>query len=573
MTEPQSVVGTVIEDLKSDNVKRRISSVRQLPTIASALGKDRTRAELLPFIISELIEDEDDVLAALAESIGDFLDLIGGPAHVSALLPILESLGNNDDTVVREKTTEALRKIFTRADVRKAEQQILSLVRKLATGSSASAKIAASNIIPIIYTSTSNAAQGELIGLFTTFTQDESSVVRKSAALNFKDLVKQPASDNELASIIRALGKDEQEFVRIYFLDALVNLARASPTKQPTLIVPQMRSLADDPSWRVRYSLCDKLPEIGSLLGKEVAKKTFLPFYVKCLQDTESEVRNIACQRMGKLSSVLDAEDVALKVLPLLKTLAGDSQVHVRAALAGGFSGLAPLVGKKGTNDHLVPVFLTLLRDENSEVRVACFSALDELSKVVGLDVLSQSLFPTLNELVGDKNFRVRVSACDFVAALAKALPDADFTTRLSKVITELINDKVFAVRDAAISSLRTLAESKGSPWTERNLLPLVLGQQSQMNYLNRMSTLFGLTVIVPFLPQETVIRQVVPVLQALSKDTVPNIRLNVGKTIAATKANLRGSMESIRKVLTILASDQDSEVALVGRNTLESFS
>jgi hypothetical protein len=63
----------------------RLNSIKKLSTIALALGVERTRSELIPFL-TETIYDEDEVLLALAEQLGNFTPLVGGPDHVHCLL-------------------------------------------------------------------------------------------------------------------------------------------------------------------------------------------------------------------------------------------------------------------------------------------------------------------------------------------------------------------------------------------------------------------------------------------------------------------------------------------------------
>jgi hypothetical protein len=51
----------------------------------------------------ESIEDEDEVLLALAEELGGFVDYIGGPQYAHVLLAPLENLSAVEEAVVREK--------------------------------------------------------------------------------------------------------------------------------------------------------------------------------------------------------------------------------------------------------------------------------------------------------------------------------------------------------------------------------------------------------------------------------------------------------------------------------------
>ncbi|CAF4487605.1 unnamed protein product, partial [Rotaria magnacalcarata] len=59
--------------------------IKKLSTIGLALGVERTRTELIPFL-TDTIYDEDEVLLALAEQLGTFTQLVGGETHVHVLL-------------------------------------------------------------------------------------------------------------------------------------------------------------------------------------------------------------------------------------------------------------------------------------------------------------------------------------------------------------------------------------------------------------------------------------------------------------------------------------------------------
>jgi serine/threonine-protein phosphatase 2A regulatory subunit A len=55
------------------------------------------------FCTTEAVDDEDEVLLALAEQLGKFVDHIGGPEESKCLLEPLEKLATVEETVVRDK--------------------------------------------------------------------------------------------------------------------------------------------------------------------------------------------------------------------------------------------------------------------------------------------------------------------------------------------------------------------------------------------------------------------------------------------------------------------------------------
>ena len=110
MAEPQAAyhlqpVALLVDELRSDSTNVRVQAVQRLRTIALALGQERSRRELVPFLLTSL-DDEDEVLVALAEQLDPSLvEYLGGPAFAHLLIPILEGLASADETIVRQKVS------------------------------------------------------------------------------------------------------------------------------------------------------------------------------------------------------------------------------------------------------------------------------------------------------------------------------------------------------------------------------------------------------------------------------------------------------------------------------------
>jgi serine/threonine-protein phosphatase 2A regulatory subunit A len=102
--DPSSLhpLAILIDELKSEDVVLRLNAIRRLSTIALALGEERCREELVPFLM-ESLDDEDEVLLALAEELGNFVEYVGGPPYAHLLLNPLENLAAVEETLVRDK--------------------------------------------------------------------------------------------------------------------------------------------------------------------------------------------------------------------------------------------------------------------------------------------------------------------------------------------------------------------------------------------------------------------------------------------------------------------------------------
>ena len=57
-------------------------------------------------ITIDSVEDEDEVLTALAEELGNFVEYVGGPEYGHVLLAPLENLAAIEEPLVRDKVSE-----------------------------------------------------------------------------------------------------------------------------------------------------------------------------------------------------------------------------------------------------------------------------------------------------------------------------------------------------------------------------------------------------------------------------------------------------------------------------------
>lgn len=70
----------------------------------------------------ESIDDEDDVLLALAEELGNLVNAVGGNEYAYYLLPPLENIAAVEEASVRDKVT----KLFTRTHFISCDLSILT---------------------------------------------------------------------------------------------------------------------------------------------------------------------------------------------------------------------------------------------------------------------------------------------------------------------------------------------------------------------------------------------------------------------------------------------------------------
>ncbi|CAF3368342.1 unnamed protein product [Rotaria sp. Silwood1] len=574
-------IAVLIDELRNEDVQLRLNSIKKLSTIALALGVERTRSELIPFL-TDTIYDEDEVLLALAEQLGTFTQLVGGESYVHVLLPPLESLAQVEETIVRDKAVESLRILAPQHSTTDLETYFVPTVKRLAQGDWFTSRTSASGLISVCYSRVSNHVKSELRQLFKSLCQDDTPMVRRAAASKlgeFAKVVEPEYLRQELVILFTNLANDEQDSVRLLAVEAGISMAglfRHEDLEQQ--MMQTLRSATEDKSWRVRYVVADKLVELQKAVGPQITKDDLVTAYCSLLKDPEAEVRAAAASKLKDFSTHLPVDTreqiIMSQILPCVKDMVGDMNQHVKSALASVIMGLSPLLGKDNTLEHLLPLFLSQLKDDYPEVRLNIISNLDCINEVIGVRQLSQSLLPAIVELASDAKWRVRLGIIEYMPLLAGQLGPEFFDEKLSSLCMSWLTDHVFAIREAATNNLKKLVEKFGRDWAQGTVIPKVIQLARDQNYLYRMTCLFAINALAEPCGQDITQRMMLPTILTLASDTVANVRFNVAKTLQRIYPILDQSALAlqVKPCLEKLSQDSDHDVQHFANEALETL-
>lgn len=556
-------IAVLIDELKHDDVLLRLNAIHRLSTIALALGADRTRDELIPFL-DESVEDEDEVLTALSEELGNFVEYVGGPEYGHVLLSPLENLAAIEEPLVREKAVESLNKICEQLSQQQIEEFFIPLVVRLSKADWFTSKISATGLYNVPYTRATPPSQEGLRQQYGQLVHDDTPMVRRQAANNLAKFIKtMPAAIviEEMIPLFQHLASDDQDSVRLLTVDILIAIAEAVPKEQQSshgVLLTALRSLFEDKSWRVRYMVADRFEKIAKAVDEEVVNRDLVPAFVKLLKDTEAEVRSAIAGQIPGFCALLESETLLHDVMPSIEELVSDQSQHVRAALGTQISGLAPILGKDETISHLLPMFLQMLKDEFPDVRLNIISKLELVNNVIGIELLSQSLLPAIVQLAEDKQWRVRLAIIEYVPLLASQLGVKFFDEKLSSLCMSWLGDTVFSIREASTQNLKKLTEVFGVEWANDAIVPKVMAMGHHPNYLYRMTTCFAVSTLAPALSMEVIETSILPMMDKLVNDDIPNIRFNVAKSYAI----LIDTLKRLPEHSTVLALEKAGQPA-----------
>lgn len=572
-------IAVLLDELRADDVNVRLNAIRRLSTIALALGDQRTREELIPFL-DESIDDEDEVLLALAEELGNFIDYVGGKEYAHLILRPLENLATVEETLVREKAVESLNSVAVVLSQKQIEDFYIPLIKRLSSGDWFTSRTSACGLYAAAYKNSTPSTQNELRDLFRQLTQDETPMVRRAAATNLGKFAKEMPKEQIISDIIplfNKLAQDEQDSVRLLTVEDLVDIAGLLTKEESKIYLLQLlRNMSSDKSWRVRYMIAENFVKIAKAVGEEITQDDLVMAFVNLLKDNEAEVRTAASGQVPGFAQFVDKQIILSRIIPCVKDLVTDTSQHVRASLATQVSGLAPVLGKESTTEHLLPLFLQLLKDEFPEVRLNIISKLEQVNEVIGIELLSQNLLPAIVELAEDKQWRVRLAIIDYIPLLASQLGVDFFNEKLGNLCMSWLGDNVYSIREAATVNLKKLTEVFGVDWAKNTIIPQVLEFGNNSNYLYRMTTIFAITTMAPAVTPEVVRDHILPTVNNLVSDPIPNIRFNVAKSYEVLIPVLKQNPETgllletqVKPALDRLKEDSDSDVKYFAEKAL----
>ena len=507
----------VVDDLASDEVSVRIDAVKQVQSIIPSLEEPNMQ-ELLNYL-QNILEDEDEVLIALTDTLGSLLDAIkvkpqlGTPAILSNIFKIVYGLLSAEETIVRDKCYNVLNLTLEKlvqaqsALVPNILDQLNQLANVLIKGDWFTHRMGACQTINLLMKTVGAVGVGNqnyinsimpLIPQITILCKDETPMVRRIICKFLSEILqstnKLQISTDELITDILLLAKDEQDSVRLLSVEAITTIAQIN--KINGLPLQTLKQLISDKSWRVRYCVAQQLVKLSDYTDATVLHEDLLPTLVNSLKDHEAEVRLPACEALPGICAKLEKDVILQQLVPIVKEMASDNSAHVRAALASHVVGLAPKLGKDETIDQLLPIFLKCLKDENSDVRLNLISKMDQVNNVIGIDLLSECLLPAIVELAEDKQWRVRHAMIVHIPLLSQQLGSEFFDEKLSDLVYNWLQDPVHNIRQMTCECVLQVMKGFGMEWALTNLFPKLMPLKKSEKYLYRLTFLNALTVI-----------------------------------------------------------------------------
>ena len=566
----QITATNLLEDLQNPDIKIKKNAFQNLRGISLALGRERTRKELLPYLKSCIDEEEDEIIIELAKVLSNFIDCIGGKQYIKELLNLLEIILTIDDHFVRIEIMNTIKSVVKQiGKVSEIESDLISIINNLYNSEDINQKKSAMNLLIFLFKDLNSTNKIIAINYFDKFLVDNNISIKKEL-LNEITEISLELSIEYIKKMINIILKDKNDSMRIDIVNIMLSV-RNSPKINEFMdtIYDLIPKLAEDTNWRVRLTVSDKLNEFLKFpnINNDMKQKS-VNIFAKLLEDTEPEIRNVCCLRLEEITKILKNENNFDKILQNLRKLEKDQKNYVKGALASNVLKICELIGPKKTNDYIFPIFLTLIKDENIEIRMNLINNLSELNKVIEIDNIIESIMPPIKEISANKSWRIRIQIMEIIPVLAKLFNQHLFMNNIFPICITALMDSVFSIRESSCKLFVTIYKDTKNEEFEKKLLEKLNELCLSSSYLLRNTALVFIKFYIEKLEDKIYLeffeKKLIEIVFNLSKDKIANVRMNCAfilnkiKNIKFKDNKINGE---INNIIEIFKKDKDEDV------------
>jgi len=508
------------EDLEDDDITVQLDAVRNLQTIALALGQDLARSKMLPFLHAfcfpvnkqndfgkkdSSLGVKEEVLREIALALdGSMLQLLGGKESALNMLPLQHKLAMVEETVIREAAVAGIISCVKELDGLFVDQHVFPLITSLAEKDWWTSRVSAASCGPKLYPYLhSNKCRNECATMILKLCRDEMPMVRHETYVSIPSMLKAMADYDIngllqfIIPVLKILAKELQENMRHQIVDLVKALLKLN---KPALIDVCRKNLTmaiSDANWRVRKRFLDQLMAITDCSPESFVEEILEGFVLR-LRDTEPTVRVKAIQLIPEFFSHKNCNAAKVQELiteEVISSLVKEEYPEVREAISGSILHIFQKLKdankglKASTKEEIVDIMVQLQSDESGEVRKNFCSGLEMAYSLCGEDLFVSRLLPLVLQLQEDPKWRVRSGVLENINLLIKLLKSNKIPENTChKMVLDALKDPVADARNKCISKISGIVPVMGSKWVQDKIFSVVVKEfyDQQNKYLYR---------------------------------------------------------------------------------------
>lgn len=324
--EDINVMELLKEEMQTEEIHLKVNAIHRLKIVVMVLGPQETTTVLLPYLEQLTTQEDDEVLFAIAEELGNIWEL---HSDKTLYLPLLEKLAKSDETVVREQSARSLILISEALSDSEIQNTFSPLVIRLAQAEWFTGRVSSCSLFFHAYPRSGSQQKERLRKKFMELCQEDTPMIRRACASKLGQFSTQLDKQHvitELLPIFRQLAQDEQDAIRVLCLESLIYMAsHLSKEENQVHTLSTLLAAGEDKSWKVRLCFAKSFAKFAEAFGKDLTDNNLIQTFTLLLNDNEPEVKNAAISSLSLSLRNLGPEKICNLVLPTLQNSYADS--------------------------------------------------------------------------------------------------------------------------------------------------------------------------------------------------------------------------------------------------------
>ncbi|KRX02542.1 Major facilitator superfamily domain, general substrate transporter [Pseudocohnilembus persalinus] len=476
----------LLNELKNPELEQRVQSVKQIHQIAFALGEEKCRVFLIPFIQEIINQEEKEVIIGLIQVLPNLIVPIGGKGYGNLLMDIIvtQIQKNKNQEIIQELVT-SFKKLLEVIDKKYFEKILVDYVQEILEIGTLDAKEIVLEIIPDIYLEMSQDIQNDFIEILEQLSKDKIDMVRKALAKKLKVYAEllPIANEEKLKQIYKNLQFDKNDFVREQLLKALlvfVDKLEQTSIKE-TEYMEYFQAIANDKSLKVKCSILQNFAQICEVFEYELIQGMNKWFDENEKENTQDKV--IMQQKIEEnlikflegidkeyafkfLEKVDDFSIFTEQMTPALIKAVETVMTYKKWRLkSNGLQILGKIIQQlkiADLNDKLIQIFRTNMQDNVFVLRKDAVNSLVQILKNnQHKPKLIQQVQKEFEEIIINKNYLIRICYALFLQDSIEHIKKLDYfqTEQFKSQLSIILFDNTPNIQLVALNVIQNILE------------------------------------------------------------------------------------------------------------------
>ncbi|KAL4433336.1 hypothetical protein ABPG74_017440 [Tetrahymena malaccensis] len=360
--------------------------------------------------------------------------------------------------------------------------------------------------------------------------------------------------------LLREEMESDETHLRVNAIHRLKIVATLMGSEQiKTVLLPYIDHLIKKEEDEVLFAIAEEIECLATLLPGN--QTVLLPNLEQLASSEETVVREMAVKSLISIANLLGEYEIINFYVPLILRLANnDTNFTCRVSAVNLMCPIYPRAGQH--KDKIRAKFIELCSEETPMVRRAVASKIGELATVIEKEYVLTDLIQSVKQLISDEQDMVRVLGLNSLKLVAKVLRKDENKQHTLPIIIAATEDKSWRVRLALSKIFAEIAEAFGEEADNVSLIQIFTNLLRDAENDVRTASIQSLTKFIKILSAEKLVI-IVPHLQYLAKDSVPQVRAGVTEVIQIMCTLLPKDVTNLKLLPHIvdLFEDENKEV------------